>query len=114
MPRGRPFPVDYVISGSWQDGTAEFNTDDPVLDEVLKRFCLLAKCLRERRLQLEWSFEKTAKRAGLLRRQTVSDLEKGRSWPDAETLQRLVIALGFDIVIRDDPKVRPGLRPADA
>jgi ribosome-binding protein aMBF1 (putative translation factor) len=108
--RVRP-PISYVVSGSWTEGTAEFEVDHPVLAEALTRLNRTAKALRERREALTWSFESTARRAGM-RRQTISDLESGQSWPDAVTVHRLAIVLGFDSELRDDPDARPYLRPA--
>ncbi|MGY1825800.1 MULTISPECIES: helix-turn-helix domain-containing protein [unclassified Blastococcus] len=112
MPPRERSPISYVISGSWDDGTAVFDTGDAVFDEALQRYNRTAKTIRERRKALDWSFETVGRRAGKMRRQTVSELESGQSWPDAVTVHRIAIALGFDSEVRDDPQARPYPRPA--
>ncbi|MGY1838427.1 MULTISPECIES: helix-turn-helix transcriptional regulator [unclassified Modestobacter] len=108
MTRTHP-PIAWVSTGSWKEGTAEFDTGHPVRDEALRRLNQAAVTLRVRRERAHLSAHTVARWAGL-RRQTVSDLENGQSWADAVTVHRIAIVLGLDSHLRPDPQGSMGPR----
>src|SRR4051812_25676004 len=106
MAREHP-PRSLVVSGSWDDGDAVFNTGNPAKDEAMRRVNRSAVSVRARRQDAHLSVETVARWAGL-RRQTISDFENGQSWADAITVHQIATVLGFDSELRSDPRGRMG------
>jgi DNA-binding XRE family transcriptional regulator len=108
MARERP-PISLVVSGTWDDGDAVFDTGNPARDEAMRRVNRSAVMLRARRQGAHLSVETVARWAGL-RRQTISDFENGQSWADAITVHQIATVLALDSELRLDPRGSMGPR----
>jgi DNA-binding XRE family transcriptional regulator len=108
-PRSEP-PASFVVRGSWRDGDAVFRTGSRAGDEALRRLNRSAVAMRKKREEdLKVSLETLAAWAGV-RRETISRFENGQSSPDALTVHRIAVALGFHSDVHDDPDARFGPR----
>lgn len=107
VPRRTQAPITQVVSGSWEDGTATFNSGTRAGDEAYRRHNRNAVRLRKAREALGVSVSTVAKWAGV-ERETLSSLENGLSSPDALTVHRVAAALGLDSELRVDPHGQRG------
>ena len=107
VPARSQSPITQVVRGSWEDGTAEFDTGSRAGDEANRRHNRNALRLRRLREDLGLSVTTVAKWAGL-ERETLRNLENGLTSPDAVTVHRVAVALGLDSELRADADGRIG------
>lgn len=95
MAARRPGPVTYLAEGSnWMDDEVTFSVPgDRGLEAACRAVWEISAVVRLGRGMRRWTLEKLAAEAGV-RRQTVADIEQGRTWPDVETAARVLAPLG--------------------
>lgn len=86
---------------AWMDDRVAFEVPpgDPGLESACIAVWELSRALREARGRRGLSLSKLAISAGV-RRQTVADIEAGKTWPDVATIARLCAKLGLDFGAR--------------
>ena len=90
-------PAGLLKTGSsWLDDKASFTTDDPGLEQAAVMLWSISAAIRARQGQLRLSVTALADKSGV-RRQTVTDVTMGTTWPDAATLARICSTLGLEI-----------------
>jgi DNA-binding phage protein len=90
-------PAGLLKSGSsWLDDKASFATDDPGLEQAAVMLWNISAAIRARQGQLRLSITALADKSGI-RRQTVTDVTMGTTWPDAATLARICSVLNLDL-----------------
>jgi DNA-binding XRE family transcriptional regulator len=96
MAARRPAPVRYLAAGcNWMDDQVTFDVpaDDPMLEPACRAVWEMSAVVRTGRGRRRWTLEKLAGEAGV-RRQTIADIEQGRTWPDVATVSRVLAPLG--------------------
>lgn len=92
----RPAPADYLAAGcNWMDDQVTFTVPeaDPMLEPACRAVWEMSAVVRTGRGRRRWTLEKLAGKAGV-RRQTVADIEQGRTWPDVATIARILAPMG--------------------
>lgn len=86
----------------WLDQQVSFTA--PPGDPGLKSACItvwhLAGEIRARRGRLGLTVSTVASKAGI-RRQTLADIEMGRSWPDVATIARVLNVLELELITEE-------------
>ena len=85
----------------WLDQHVSFTVPpgDPRLDSACVTVWHLAGEIRARRGRLGLTVSTVASKAGI-RRQTLADIEMGRSWPDVATVARVMEVLGSSLEVK--------------
>lgn len=99
MPGPGGSPASFLAPGcSWMGEQVDFVVParDPELRSACEAVWQLSASLRAARGRRGLSMSDLAAYAGV-RRQTVSDIENGKAWPDVATVARLLRQLGLDL-----------------
>lgn len=95
----------------WLDQQVSFTAPpgDPGLKSACTSVWHLAGEIRSRRGRLGLTVSTVASKAGI-RRQTLADIEMGRSWPDVATVVRILNVLELKLITQE---MEPGQRSND-
>lgn len=83
---------------SWLGSGVVFATRDEQLADAAMMLWKIAKAIRGRQGELGLSTTTLAARSGV-RRQTITDVTMGMTWPDLRTLGRICSALGLEMTL---------------